>query len=79
MNASDFTEYLKEQVRNHSIYVWGAQGQKKPTITEEWIRKRERRSETRIARSRIGKKKSGKGTATCCARSTARDSGRFSF
>lgn len=42
MKASDFTEYLKEQVRNHSIYVWGAQGQKKPTITEEWIRKREK-------------------------------------
>ncbi len=42
MNASDFTEYLKEQVRNHSIYVWGAQGQKKPTITEAWIRKREK-------------------------------------
>ena len=42
MRASDFTEYLKEQVRNHSIYVWGAQGQKKPTITETWIRKREK-------------------------------------
>ncbi|MBQ1821057.1 MAG: peptidoglycan-binding protein [Clostridia bacterium] len=42
MEASEFTEYLKEQVRNHSIYVWGAQGQKKPTITEEWIRKREK-------------------------------------
>jgi cell wall-associated NlpC family hydrolase len=42
MKASDFTEYLKEQVRNHSIYVWGAQGQKKPTITEVWIRKREK-------------------------------------
>ena len=42
MRASDFTEYLKEQVRNHSIYVWGAQGQKKPTITEAWIRKREK-------------------------------------
>ena len=42
MEASDFTEYLKEQVRNHSIYVWGAQGQKKPTITAEWIRKREK-------------------------------------
>jgi hypothetical protein len=37
-----FVEYLKEQVRNHSIYVWGAQGQKKPTITEEWIRRREK-------------------------------------
>lgn len=42
MRASDFTEYLKEQVRNHSIYVWGTQGQKKPTITEAWIRKREK-------------------------------------
>lgn len=42
MRASDFTEYLKEQVRNHSIYVWGTQGQKKPTITETWIRKREK-------------------------------------
>lgn len=42
MKASDFTEYLKEQVRNHSIYVWGAQGQKKPTITEAWIRRKEK-------------------------------------
>ena len=42
MKASEFTEYLLEQVRNHSIYVWGAQGQKKPTITEEWIRRREK-------------------------------------
>ena len=42
MKATEFTEYLKEQVRNHSIYVWGAQGQKKPTITEAWIRKREK-------------------------------------
>ena len=42
MKASEFTEYLKEQVRNHSIYVWGAQGQKKPTITEAWIRKKEK-------------------------------------
>ncbi len=43
MEASDFTEYLKEQVKNHSIYVWGGQGQKKPTITEAWIRKREKK------------------------------------
>ena len=41
MKADVFREYLLEQVRNHSIYVWGAQGQKKPTITAEWIRKRE--------------------------------------
>ena len=37
----EFIAYLKEQVRNHSIYVWGAQGQKEPTVCEKWIRKRE--------------------------------------
>jgi hypothetical protein len=42
MRTDEFKEYLLEQVRNHSIYVWGAQGQKKPTITEAWIRKREK-------------------------------------
>lgn len=36
-----FLSYLEEQVRNHSIYVWGAQGQKGQEITEDWIRKRE--------------------------------------
>ena len=29
----EFTEYLKEQVRNHSIYVWGGQGQQGDEIT----------------------------------------------
>jgi hypothetical protein len=42
MKTDAFREYLLEQVRNHSIYVWGAQGQKKPTITEAWIRKKEK-------------------------------------
>ncbi len=42
MITEEFKEYLLEQVRNHSIYVWGAQGQKKPTVTEAWIRKREK-------------------------------------
>ena len=37
----EFVEYLKEQVRNHSIYVWGGQGQKGDEITEKWIRERE--------------------------------------
>lgn len=36
-----FTEYLETQVRNHSIYVWGAQGQTGSAITEAWIRNRE--------------------------------------
>ena len=34
-----FITYLKGEVANGSIYVWGAQGQK--DITEAWIRKRE--------------------------------------
>lgn len=35
----EFISYLEEQYRNRSIYVWGAQGQMKPTVTESWIRK----------------------------------------
>lgn len=37
----EFIEYLKEQVKNHSIYIWGGQGQSWPTVTEEWIKKKE--------------------------------------
>lgn len=40
-NLSSFIGYLHEQVQNHSIYVWGAQGQQGSTITEAWIKKRE--------------------------------------
>ncbi len=40
-NLSKFIEYLHEQVANHSIYVWGAQGQQGEAITEAWIRRRE--------------------------------------
>lgn len=36
---NEFISYLQEQVNNHSIYVWGAQGQ--TGITEDWIRKKE--------------------------------------
>jgi hypothetical protein len=42
MTADKFIEYLKEQVANGSIYVWGAQGQKAPTICEKWIRRMEK-------------------------------------
>lgn len=41
MNCNEFIEYLIEQVRNGSIYVWGGQGQKTPTVCEAWIRRRE--------------------------------------
>ena len=37
----EFIAFLHEQVENHSIYVWGAQGQGKEVITESWIRQRE--------------------------------------
>ena len=36
-----FLPYLWEQYKNHSIYVWGAQGQKAPVVTESWIRRKE--------------------------------------
>lgn len=36
-----FLEYLEEQVRNRSIYIWGGQGQGYPTVTEAWIKKKE--------------------------------------
>ena len=40
-NLKDFITYLQQQVDNHSIYVWGAQGQTTPEISEAWIRGRE--------------------------------------
>ena len=41
MALKDFIAYLEEQVANHSIYVWGGQGQDQRTISESWIRSRE--------------------------------------
>ena len=38
---NDFIAYLEEQAANHSIYVWGGQGQDHTTISEAWIRERE--------------------------------------
>ena len=40
-NLDIFINYLETQVKNHSIYVFGAQGEGYPTITESWIRKME--------------------------------------
>lgn len=40
-NLREFLTYLQEQVDNHSIYVWGAQGQLGPAVNEAWIRQRE--------------------------------------
>lgn len=48
----EFINYLKEQVRNHSIYVWGGHGQDWRTITESWIKKCE--TSTKNATRAIG-------------------------
>ena len=37
----DFITYLNEQIKNMSIYVWGAQGQKWPVLCEKWIKSKE--------------------------------------
>lgn len=37
----EFLNILEEQVKNHSIYIWGAQGQCYPTVTEAWIKSKE--------------------------------------
>lgn len=34
---SEFIAYLEEQAANHSIYVWGGQGQDNAVISEDWI------------------------------------------
>ncbi len=44
MTLNEFFASLEREVRNHSIYVWGGGGQMKPTITEEWIKKKENSS-----------------------------------
>lgn len=37
----EFISYLETEVKNHSIYVLGGQGQRGDAINEPWIRKRE--------------------------------------
>ncbi len=37
-----FISYLEEQVRNHSVYVWGGQGEQGSNVNEAWIRSREK-------------------------------------
>ena len=51
-SLDSFIKHLEEEVANHSIYVWGAQGQTGATITEAWIRKRET-SETNANRDHV--------------------------
>lgn len=42
VSLNDFLDYLEEQVDTHSGYVWGAQGQTYPKITQSWIYSREK-------------------------------------
>ena len=37
----EFIGYLDAQAANGSIYVWGGQGEKAPTVNEAWIRRME--------------------------------------
>ena len=37
----EFIAFLEEMVRIGSIYVWGGTGEMDPTITEDWIRRKE--------------------------------------
>jgi len=41
----EFLQHLETQVKNHSIYVWGAQGEGKDVISESWIKKKETSSD----------------------------------
>lgn len=41
ISVEESVEYLRQQVANHSIYVWGGQGQTGSQVTERWIRRRE--------------------------------------
>ena len=43
-NLEEFLNYLQTQVDNHSIYVWGGQGEGCKVISEEWIKRRENSS-----------------------------------
>lgn len=38
---AEFIQYLDTQVKNMSIYVWGAQGQQYPVLNEAWIKAHE--------------------------------------
>lgn len=40
-DLKEFIDYLKQTVANHSIFVWGGQGQRAPKVCEAWIRQRE--------------------------------------
>lgn len=42
---SKFETALKQEVANHSIYVWGASGQLCKNVDEKWIRAKESRNE----------------------------------
>ena len=40
-NLRMFLDYLHEQVKNHSIYVWGVWGQQGAAISDAWIKRLE--------------------------------------
>lgn len=42
---NQFYEYVRREVLNHSIYVWGSSGQLCKDVSEKWIREHEARNE----------------------------------
>lgn len=47
-------QYCQEQVDNHSIYVWAAEGQMEPTVNEKWIRESEKNTGGNYASIAVG-------------------------
>lgn len=60
-NLEKFFAHLEEEVRNGSIYVWGAQGQGADVISEEWIKKRETSANNAARAIKLWKKRVAEG------------------
>lgn len=60
-NLEKFIAHLEEEVRNGSIYVWGAQGQGADVISEEWIKKRETSANNAARAIKLWKKRIAEG------------------
>lgn len=78
-NLSKFISYLHEQVQNHSIYVWGAQGQQGSAITEAWIKSAKQARSTHREPYPIGKSRSRPVMAMFFVLSTAQGLAFISF
>lgn len=60
-NLEKFIAHLEEEVRNGSIYVWGAQGQGADVISEAWIKKVETSANNAARAIKLWKKRVAEG------------------